>query len=172
MTEPWLEGPLPGIIPELQPAAHALEQVRREIPVVLAGFDESLVWVRPGSAAPVGFHLLHLAGATDRLLAYAAGAQLTGPQRQALALEQEPESSGKSLAELSAGALAAIARVMDVLRATQAGELDASRTVGRKALPTNVRGLLFHIAEHAQRHNGQIATTVKALRGRAPGAPG
>jgi len=32
------------------------------------------------------------------------------------------------------------------------------------ALPTNVVGLLFHLAEHTQRHTGQVITTAKIVR--------
>ena len=38
------------------------------------------------------------------------------------------------------------------------------RTVGRQALPTNVIGLLFHLAEHTQRHTGQVITTAKIVQ--------
>ena len=38
------------------------------------------------------------------------------------------------------------------------------RTVGRKRLPTNVFGLLFHIAEHTARHTGQVITLVRIVR--------
>jgi uncharacterized damage-inducible protein DinB len=161
--EPWLAGPVPGIIPDLQPAAHALLMVRDEIPANLAHFDAAHLWERPGGAASVGYHLLHLAGSTDRLLTYARGEALSEAQREELRLEREPESSGRTLAQLQAGVLSAIGQVFAVLHSTGPAELDAARTVGRLALPTNVRGLLFHIAEHAQRHNGQIATMVKVL---------
>jgi len=33
-----------------------------------------------------------------------------------------------------------------------------------QALPTNVIGLLFHLAEHTQRHAGQVITTTKIVR--------
>jgi uncharacterized damage-inducible protein DinB len=49
------------------------------------------------------------------------------------------------------------------------GPIAAARTVGRHALPTNVIGLLFHLAEHTQRHTGQVITTAKIVR--AVGAP-
>jgi len=42
--------------------------------------------------------------------------------------------------------------------------LFAVRTAGRQALPTNVIGLLFHLAEHTQRHAGQVITTTKIVR--------
>ena len=38
-----------------------------------------------------------------------------------------------------------------------------AREVGRKRLPTTVLGLLFHAAEHTQRHAGQVATTVRMV---------
>jgi hypothetical protein len=37
--------------------------------------------------------------------------------------------------------------------------------VGRAGLPSTVIGLLFHLAEHAQRHAGQALTTAKIVRG-------
>jgi uncharacterized damage-inducible protein DinB len=38
------------------------------------------------------------------------------------------------------------------------------RGVGRAQLPSNVLGLLFHAAEHASRHTGQVVTTAKMLK--------
>ena len=37
-------------------------------------------------------------------------------------------------------------------------ELNDARPVGRAGLPSTVLGLLFHAAEHAQRHSAQIIT--------------
>jgi hypothetical protein len=37
--------------------------------------------------------------------------------------------------------------------------LTATREVGRARLPSTVIGLLFHAAEHTQRHAGQALTT-------------
>jgi hypothetical protein len=39
--------------------------------------------------------------------------------------------------------------------------LTEPRTVGRKHLPTTLIGLLFHLAEHAQRHTGELIITAK-----------
>ena len=44
-------------------------------------------------------------------------------------------------------------------------ELLAVRAVGRAKRPSNVLGLLFHAAEHTQRHTGQVITTSKLIRG-------
>lgn len=43
-------------------------------------------------------------------------------------------------------------------------QLLAARAVGRAQLPSNVLGLLFHAAEHTQRHTGQVITTSKIVR--------
>ncbi|MEP7341561.1 MAG: DinB family protein, partial [Acidobacteriota bacterium] len=54
---------------------------------------------------------------------------------------------------------------LDVIRATPDELLFEVRTVGRAQLPTNVFGLLFHIAEHTQRHTGSIIAMAKIVRG-------
>lgn len=169
--EVWLRGPVAGIPPPLQPAAHALLQVGEELASALAGLSPRALWLRPGGAAAIGFHLLHLAGSTDRLLTYARGEELSAAQLAALAAEREPPQ------ETPEALLARLARVFDAaleqLRATDPATLAAPRAVGRGRLPSTVGGLLFHAAEHAQRHAGQVATTLRILRGleldRSPG---
>ena len=47
------------------------------------------------------------------------------------------------------------------LRTFVNADLEAPRSVGRKALPTTVGGLLVHCADHTQRHTGQAVTTAK-----------
>ena len=68
-------------------------------------------------------------------------------------------------AEAVAVAHAGIDRALEQVRATDVGTLQEGRGVGRAQLPTTVMGLVFHAAEHASRHAGQIATTRKVLRG-------
>jgi uncharacterized damage-inducible protein DinB len=53
---------------------------------------------------------------------------------------------------------------MAQLRATPPASLYEARPVGRAGLPTNVLGLLFHAAEHSQRHAGQVVTTARIVR--------
>ena len=57
----------------------------------------------------------------------------------------------------------AIERALNQVLTTRVETLDEPRSVGRAGLPSTVRGLLFHAAEHAQRHAGQIATTAKIV---------
>ncbi len=120
---------------------------------------------RPGCAASVGFHLRHIAGSTDRLLTYARGQRLSETQRQALALEKGPGDPPADAATLVRGAQTAIQDALEVIRVVPRETLFAPRTVGRGALPTNVFGLLSHLAQHTQRHTGQLITTAKIIRG-------
>ena len=53
-------------------------------------------------------------------------------------------------------------RVLDGVKHTSEGELTAVRYVGRGRVPSTLIGLLFHIAEHTQRHTGQVVTTARA----------
>ena len=51
LPEVWLRGPLPGYLPELMPAAHALLQAREDIERTAAAATLTELWFRPG---PVG----------------------------------------------------------------------------------------------------------------------
>lgn len=160
--EVWLRGPLPDYIDELQPVAHSLLQVREELERA-ALVPPELLWARPGGAASIGFHLKHLAGSLDRLLTYAADRQLSAAQHEFLAAEER--QTGESAAELVRKAQSAIDRALEHVRTTPLCTLDERRDVGRGRLPSTVLGLLFHAAEHAQRHSAQIITTAKILHG-------
>jgi uncharacterized damage-inducible protein DinB len=161
--EVWLRGPLPDYIDELQPVAHSLLQVREEIEAVVA-LPPEMLWLRPGGAAAIGFHLKHLSGSLDRLLTYAGGKQLNAAQRQAMA-DEERSAPAERPDTLVRAAQAAIDRALNQIRTTPLCTLDEPREVGRDRLPSTVLGLLFHAAEHAQRHSAQIITTAKVLRG-------
>jgi hypothetical protein len=163
MSEPevWLRGPLVDVIPEVQPVVHSLMQVREEIAAVPPLTSEQL-WARPGGAASIGFHLKHLAGSLDRLLIYARGRSLSAAQRGALDAEAL-EDPALTADDLVAAALAAIDAAIAQAKATALCTLDEAREVGRARLPSTVLGLLFHAAEHAQRHSAQIITTRKVI---------
>ena len=162
--EVWLRGPIPGVPALLMPVVHSLLQIREELEAVVPQLSPEDVWAKPGGAAPVGFHLRHLAGSLDRLLTYARGQALDERQRAALDAEEAADAPRESPAALLRLARNAIERAIDQVRTTSPGSLGDSRAVGRSALPSTVLGLLFHAAEHAQRHAGQIVTTARVVR--------
>ena len=162
--EVWLRGPVPGVSPRLQPAAHALLQTVEDMENAVQGLTHDQLWTTPGGAASVGFHLLHVCGATDRLLTYARGELLTDAQRAQLQSEKNPPHT--EVKSLLADVRNTIGRAVDQLRKTPDAALEEARPIGRAALPTTVLGLLFHAGEHAQRHAGQVVTTCKIIRGR------
>lgn len=164
MSEPevWLRGPIPGVPPLLMPAAHALAGAREDLARAAARLSDDELWARPGGVASVGFHLRHVAGILDRLLTYARGEALTDAQLAYLRSEGDP---GASVDELLRGLDEAVERALAQLRATPDEDLLLPRGVGRLQLPSTVQGLIFHAAEHAQRHTGQVVTLSRIVRG-------
>jgi hypothetical protein len=162
--EPWLRGPVAGVPAMLQPAAHAFLMSIEDCEAAAASLTVDQLWSSPGGAASVGFHLRHLVGSTDRLLTYARGAGLDDAQRAALVGESEIGEPRPTAAELlsawRSGCEAALVR----LGQTDETSLTEARFVGRARFPSTVLGLLFHAAEHASRHTGQVVTTCKIVR--------
>jgi len=160
--EVWLRGPIEGVPAPLQPVAHSLLQSKEEVDALLAPLSAREIWRARGTSASVGFHIRHALGSLDRLFTYARGASLSDAQLQILKQESEPDPD-LNADELSVGFAAAIERSLDQLRSTNPATLTEARTVGRAQLPSTVGGLLFHAAEHTQRHVGQAVTTGKLL---------
>jgi uncharacterized damage-inducible protein DinB len=169
--EAWLRGPIAGVPGLLQPVAHALVQCREEVMAAVSGLPAEQIWARPAGAASVGFHLRHAAGSLDRLFTYARGERLSADQRAALAAEAHPDLAPNVEARLLAAFDETVERALEQLRTTGETSLLDFRGVGRAQLPSTVLGLLFHAAEHTQRHAGQIATTVRIVSTGACDAP-
>lgn len=163
--EAWLRGPVAGIPPLLMPVAHALIQAREELETAAAGLSPVELWIRPGGAAAVGFHLRHIVGSLDRLLTYAQGNGLTPEQRAALESEGVAGTPPATAAELLAAVNGVVESALATLRGVREEALLDCRPVGRARLPSTLLGLLFHAAEHTQRHTGQVVTTAKIIRG-------
>lgn len=162
--DPWLRGPIEGIPALLQPAAHALIAAGEDIERAVAGIAPEELWARPADVASVGFHIAHLAGSTDRLLTYARGEALSERQRAVLIRESAVAEARPPLEDLLIALRETIRRGLDQLAVTDIATLADSRAVGRAASST-VLGLLFHAADHAARHAGQVVTTAKVVRG-------
>jgi uncharacterized damage-inducible protein DinB len=129
------------------------------------GLTPEQLWTSPAGAASVGFHLLHLSGSTDRLLTYARGERLSDIQKETLAYERSLAEPRPALETMLRDWEQTVDRALAQLGRTPDADLDAPRGIGRMAVPSNVRGLLFHAAEHATRHVGQVITTSKIIRG-------
>jgi uncharacterized damage-inducible protein DinB len=159
LPEAWLRGPVEGIPALLQPVAHALQQAREETRALLRDFPAELLWNRPAGVASVGFHLQHLSGIVDRLFTYAHGEPLSTEQQEAREAEGRPTSH--SVDELLDTFDLRVERALNQLRTMDASTLTDARTVGRKHLPSTMLGLVFHAAEHVQRHVGQLLVTAR-----------
>jgi uncharacterized damage-inducible protein DinB len=129
-----------------------------------AGLTDEQLWRGPGEAAAVGFHLRHLAGSTDRLLTYARGVTLDAGQKSALLAESTPGTPAPSARVLLDAWRSTVDHALSQLAATSETSLLEPRHVGRAQLPSTVLGLLFHAAEHASRHTGQVVTTARIVR--------
>jgi hypothetical protein len=163
--EEWLKGPVAGIPALLQPVAHALLQVRKELTPLMDGFPDELLWERPGGVASVGFHLQHLTGVLDRLFTYAKGESLSAAQLGAL--KGEGASPENVTTPLTLQLVGLFNRQVDLalaeLASTNPDTLTEPREVGRARIPSTVIGLLVHAAEHTTRHFGQLLVTVKVI---------
>ena len=163
-VEVWLRGPIDGIHPVLQPAAHAILQVGEDVLPIVSDLTPDLLWARPAGAAAIGFHLLHLPGSLDRLLTYSRGAALSTEQFKELAAERTAHEDRPELARLLARFATGIGASLEYLRSVSEVSLHIPREVGRKRLPSTTLGLIFHAAEHSSRHAGQVVTLNKVVR--------
>ena len=161
--EVWLRGKIDDIPDLLQPVAHALLQASEDIQKYTSDFPEVLLWHKLAYRASVGFHLQHITGVMDRMLTYAEGKKLSEEQFLALKNEGNPESR-TSLLQLVRISEEKITDTINRLKLIDEATLTQSRTVGRRELPSTVIGLLFHAAEHVQRHVGQLLVTVSVLK--------
>lgn len=162
LPEVWLRGPVENVPPLLQPAAHALLQAVEEIKTLMKDFPEELLWERPVEVASPAFHLLHITGVLDRLCTYAKGESLS--EEQLHYLHKEAERQPLTVDDLVGAVEKQVEQAIKQFSETDGASLTEKRTVGRKALPSTVQGLLFHAAEHTMRHLGQLLVTVTIIK--------
>ncbi len=160
-SEPWLRGTHSELPAVLRAVLHAFELSHEDVHYWAADLSESELHASPSGLTTIAFHLRHIVRSLDRLLTYAEGNQLSNEQILALKTESDTGCSRDQLfSEFHAGLAAATARV----RAFASADLDQPRNVGKRQLPTTVGGLLVHLADHTQRHTGQIVTTSKLVK--------
>jgi len=158
--EPWLRGTEQDVPAVARAVLHALQLADEDLRKWCGNLSNQQLNARPVGAAPIAFHIRHVARSLDRLLTYAEARHLSDEQLNLLRAELDPGATRDSLfAELTAALQDGAARV----RALASKNLEEPRTVGRDQLPTTVGGLLVHIADHTQRHVGQAITTTKIV---------
>ncbi|MGA9718328.1 MAG: DinB family protein [Acidobacteriaceae bacterium] len=162
LPEPWLRGTLTEIPAVIRAVLHALELAREDAERWCGELTGLELNTRPMGLPPVAFHLRHISGSVDRLLTYAEGRELSEEQVAEMKREAEPAGALPRTLLLQFGE--SMERAAERIRAFAGADLEAARFVGRKRLPTSVGGLLVHVADHTQRHTGQMVTTAKLVR--------
>jgi len=161
-VEPWLRGTHAEVLAVGRAVLHAFDLALDDLAKWTEGLTDNQIHAQPLGLTSVAFHLRHIAGSTDRLLTYAEGKQLSEPQLATLKAEKLGD---ETLAMLLADVEVAFSNAAERVRVLATADLDTFRGVGRKQLPTSIGGALVHVADHTQRHVGQVVTTAKVLRG-------
>jgi hypothetical protein len=159
--EPWLRGTLTDVPAVIRAVLHALELAREDAERWCGDLMGVEVNAQPGGLPSVAFQLRHIAGSVDRLLTYAEGKDLSELQLDALAREAEGGSLPHLLLQDFCNSME---RAGQRVRGFVGADLESHRVVGRRRLQTTLGGLLVHIAEHTQRHVGQMITTAKVVK--------
>ena len=160
-VEPWLRGNYTDVPAVGRAVLHALDLALDDLTKWTEGLTDAEVHSQPLGLPSLAFHLRHIARSTDRLLSYAEGNQLTSEQMSALKAEQSGE---ESLAALLAEVEVSFSNAAVRIRVLATANFDTFRGVGRKQLPTSIGGALIHVADHTQRHTGQVVTTAKVIK--------
>ena len=159
--EPWLRGSHSDVTAVARAVLHALELAAEDVARWTDGLTDVEAHAQPLGLPSVAFHLRHIARSVDRILTYGEGGQLTAEQLGALKTEQ---TGSESLAEIRIELARSFTNAADRVRALATADFETFRGVGRKQLPTSIGGALIHVADHTQRHAGQVITTAKVLK--------
>jgi uncharacterized damage-inducible protein DinB len=158
--EPWLRGTLGDVPAVIRAVLHALELAHEDAERWCGDMTGVEVNARPAGLPSVALQLRHIAGSVDRLLTYAEGRDLSEQQLAELRREADGAMPHVLLREFGKS----IEQASERIRGFTGADLEAERFVGRKRLPTTLGGLLVHVAEHTQRHAGQMVTTAKVVK--------
>jgi uncharacterized damage-inducible protein DinB len=159
-VEPWMSGTHSDVPAVGRAVLHALDLALDDLTKWTQGLTDGEVHSRPLGLPSAAFHLRHIAGSIDRILNYAEGNSLSAEQLATLKAEQSGE---ETLAELLAEVEVSFSNAASRVRVLATADFETFRGVGRKQLPTSIGGALIHVADHTQRHVGQVVTTAKVL---------
>jgi len=165
-VEPWLRGTHAEVPAVGRAVLHAFDLALDDLTLWTEGLTGAEVHSNPLGLPSVAFHLRHIARSTDRLLSYAEGKPLSAEQLTALKAELAGpgETNVESLPALLAEVEIAFTDAAERVRVLATADFNIFRGVGRKQLPTSIGGALIHVADHTQRHVGQVVTTAKVLK--------
>jgi hypothetical protein len=159
-TEPWMRGYLRDLDPIQAAVLYSFRHAQEDIAEWIRRIPEEDLWMRFGNLASAGFHVRHIAGSVDRLVTYATGLQLSEEQMTELKAES---SSGGTLLQLLEHLDGTLKKASDTIRSLDPATYREIREIGRKRIPVPLGTLLVHIAEHTQRHVGELIMTVKVI---------
>jgi uncharacterized damage-inducible protein DinB len=163
-SEPWLRGTYSDVPASGRAVLHALDLSLDDLTKWTAGLTDAEVHSQPLGLTSVAFHLRHIARSVDRILTYAEGGQLSTEQLAALKTELDGEGKLETLANSLAEVEVSFNDAADRIRVLATADLNTPRFVGRKQLPTSIGGAMIHVADHTQRHTGQVVTTAKVVK--------
>ena len=158
--EPWMRGTHTSVPAAGRAVLHALELAHEDLAKWTAALTNAEAHTHPLGLPSIAFHLRHIARSVDRILTYAEGDPLSPDQLAALKAEQ---TGDEPLATLMAEVEASLTVAARRIRLLASANLETPRAIGRKQLPTTLGGALIHVADHTQRHVGQVVTTAKVL---------
>ena len=139
---------------------HALDLALDDLTKWTESLTDAEVQSKPLGLPSVAFHLRHIARSIDRILTYAEGGQLTGDQLAALKAEQNGEESlAMLLAEWKPRFPMPRIACVHLLPPTSTFSGRGAQTASHER-----RRALIHVADHTQRHVGQVVTTAKVLK--------
>jgi hypothetical protein len=153
-----MRGIVPGVDPVVGHLLRASEHIREDLERAITPLTIEQLWAKPNGMTSAGFHAKHLAGSTERLSTYLEGNQLTAEQIAAMKAEGQGTESAQ---DLIATVRQALTRYEELLRALSPARFGEVREIGRKRLQTTAISVAIHIAEHGQRHIGQVVSAAK-----------
>ncbi|SEC57891.1 DinB family protein [Terriglobus roseus] len=159
-VEPWLRGTHTDIDPVRRAVVHALELAEEDVHRWTRDLDSEALELEPLGLPSVAFQMRHIARSIDRLTTYASAGSLSEDQLLALGTERTPGNNREALFQEFTASVRDVRRFVMTLPLE---DLIKPRSVGRAGLPTTLAGLMIHIAEHTQRHTGQLITTAKVV---------